>query len=339
MNVAPSRLSRTPAARPAAWNRPTSSSAQRCIQTMPWKKVNAVSHRDFPGSTPRAPTLPLRNVHQTAHAYHAPRPHARSAGSPSDNGRSAPTVPIANTGATTQTSSRCPRDIRGADSPPARRGIVEDMASRTGAAATAPRPTPSVSSASPLSTLAHSAIASARAMNEEEEEEEDTAGDAVDRPGDDAEFGNRPVGSSFASSSSTSTSTSASSSPPPTPRRTRGAPPTLLISTSPPPAPFSAPSRSPPSASSATSSSPSVRRAGECATPPARRTSLGSTARRPHPKHTTHAYRTYESTSADDSSHETVSELMAINARMSIARYADTSRRYGNGSTATPCCE
>ena len=260
---------------------------------MPWKKVNAVSHRDFPGSTPRAPTLPLRNVHQTAHAYHAPRPHARSAGSLSDNGRSAPTAPIANTGATTQTSSRCPREIRGADSVPrpARRGIVDDMASRTGAAATAARPTPSVSSASPLSTLAHSAIVSARAMNEEEEGG-DTAGDAVDRPGDAAEFENRPVGSSVASSSSTSTSTSASSSPPPTPRRTRGVPPTLLISTSPPPAPFSAPSPGPPSASSATSSSPFVRRAGECATPPARRSSLGSAARRPHPTHTTHAYRT-----------------------------------------------
>mmetsp|Transcript_3863 Transcript_3863/g.15712 ORF Transcript_3863/g.15712 Transcript_3863/m.15712 type:complete len:278 (+) Transcript_3863:1746-2579(+) len=179
MNVAPSRLSRTPHARPAAWNNPTSSSAQRCIQTMPWKNVNAVSHRDFPGSNhPFAPTDPPRNEYQTAHAYHAPKPHARSAGSLSDNGPSAPAAPIANTGATTQTSSRCPRDIRGFDSfpstsRPARRGIVHDMASRTGAAATAPRPTPSLSSASPLSTLAHSAIASARATNDDDD---DTAG-------------------------------------------------------------------------------------------------------------------------------------------------------------------
>ena len=220
---------------------------------------------------------------------------------------------------------------------PVRRGIVDDMASRTGAVATAPRHAVRLVR-QPLSTLAHSAIASARAMNDDD----DTAGDAVDGLGDAAELENRLVGSSVASSPSisTSTSSSSSSSPPPLldaragcrrrcssrrPRRRR---------------PFSAPSPRPPPTSPATSSSSPFVRAGGRVRHSAREAHQPRLHRAPPPS------EAHDARVQDVREHERRRQLPRDRVRahgdqrgMSIIRYADTSRRYGNGSTATPCCE
>ena len=203
------------------------------------------------------------------------------------------------------------------------RAIVADMASSTGAATSAGNPTPSTSSASPLSTLAQSTIAA--------RDTEATGRDPVDEssgiPSAPEEEDPTPPPSPRLDGNSVASS---SSSPPVSARRARGVVPALLSSIS---------EEDPPiSASTVRNSRPSDS-PGRSPPPPASRTNAGSNRVRPHPRHTTHTYSTYDNTSAEDSCHDTVFELMATNAKTNINAYATTSLTYGNGSTDTPCCE
>ena len=207
------------------------------------------------------------------------------------------------------------------------RAIVADMASSTGAATSAGNPTPSTSSASPLSTLAQSTIA-ARDTEAKEGNPLDESSGIPSAPEEEEPTpppSPRLDGNSVASSSSSS---------PVSVRRARGVVPALLSSISEEEPPISASTVRISRLSDSPGRSPLTP-----PPPPASRTNAGSNRVRPHPRHTTHTYSTYDNTSAEDSCHDTVFELIATNDKTNINAYATTSLTYGNGSTDTPCCE
>ena len=210
------------------------------------------------------------------------------------------------------------------------RAIVADMASSTGAATSAGNPVPSTSSASPLSTLAQSTIA---ARDTEAKE-----GNVIDEPSGipsaPEEEDPTPPPSPSPRLDGNSVASSSSSSSPVSARRARGVVPALLSSISEEDPPISASTVRISRSSDSPGRSPLTP-----PPPPASRTNAGSNRVRPHPRHTTHTYSTYDNTSAEDSCHDTVFELMATNAKTNINAYATTSLTYGNGSTDTPCCE
>ena len=149
ITVAPSNDSRTPAALPAAWNRPTSSSAHARIHVMPCTNASACARMEF-----------LVSIPPGGHRRRTIRHHARiQTRYPDQNAAGAAATASArslvahrkNNGANTTTAARCSGGTRARASTGS---IVSAMASATGALAAA-NDAPQDASSIPLKLRTH----------------------------------------------------------------------------------------------------------------------------------------------------------------------------------------